>query len=100
MQADTTITPLPLTYGQATEQCLRLRQAGWTWSAISRIMRDYHGHTQSIACWRSRALTLAPYYGVRSDSLKRPMTPNKRAALERRHAANRRESKMRLKLAS
>ena len=100
MQADNTDTPLPLTYGQATEQCLKLRQAGWTWSAIGRIMSEYHGHTQSTSCWRSRALTLAPYYGVTPDALKRPMTPNKQAALLRRHSENRQDHRVRLALVS
>ncbi len=82
------LTLIELTMPQATERCLHLRRRGWSWPAIARAMRDYHGIDTAPATWRSRCLCLAPYFGVDPESLKIELTPNKQRALvehNRRH---------------
>jgi hypothetical protein len=75
---------LPLTRGQALHQAARLKREGWTWTAISLAMGEYHGHRLSADTWANGV-----YRHPTLDAPKREMTPAKLAALQGMQAGRR-----------
>lgn len=72
---------LPLPFEAAVVQAARLRRNHWSWTAIARVMAEYHGHSKSSESWR--------YATERAglDAPKRPMSPARRRALEALHGS-------------
>jgi hypothetical protein len=46
-------TPLPLTGMPEVVQAMRLRRAGLAYSALTTVMREYHGSTRTEHTWRN-----------------------------------------------